>query len=65
MDDRDGSTAPPLTIAGVLADPAASFALKAVVRQWSERDRIDAANDAQVLCALFIARADQHLGGLS
>lgn len=65
MDDPYGSTAPPLTIAGVLADPAARFALKAVVRQWSKRDRVDAANDAQVLCALFIARADWRLGGLS
>lgn len=64
MDDPVALTGPPLTIAGVLADPSASFALKSVVRLWSRRDGVDAANDAQVLCALFTARADQRPGGL-
>lgn len=65
MDDSGGPICPKLTIAGVLSDPSASFALKSVVRQWSERDSVDAANDAEVLCALFTARADRRLGGLS
>lgn len=51
-----------LSIADVLADPAASFALKDVIRSWSNRDCIDAARDASVLCRLFELAADRHLG---
>jgi len=65
VDDHDGSTTPRLTIVGVPADHTAGFALKAAVRRLSGRGGVTAANDAQALCALFIAGADQRLGGLS
>lgn len=39
----------------VMRDPAASFALKAVLRSWGERDLVDAALDAQVLSEVFEA----------
>lgn len=42
----------------VLDDPTASFPLKTVLRGWMERDRIDAANDARLLCEVLEARAD-------
>ncbi|MCH4269638.1 MAG: hypothetical protein LKF80_14670 [Brevundimonas sp.] len=46
----------------VLADPAASFPLKSVLRLWLTRDFIDAARDAQVLAQLFEARATKMVG---
>lgn len=45
-------TAPWPTAEAVLADPSASYALKAVVRDWATRDVVDAANDAAVLQAV-------------
>lgn len=60
---RDVAAAP--TIAALLADPAASFAVKAVVRQWATRDCADAAIDARALCGVFEAAADRMLGGVS
>ena len=59
----DGKSAP--TVAGLLADPAASFAVKAVARGWAGRDRVDAALDARVLCEVFEAEADRMIGGAS
>ncbi|QFU32305.1 hypothetical protein [Brevundimonas sp. Bb-A] len=53
------------TVAGVLADPAASFALKAVLLAWSGRDVVDAANDAEVLSAILGAEADRFAGASS
>lgn len=40
------------TAEAILADPSASHALKAVVRDWATRDVVDAANDAAVLQAV-------------
>ncbi|MBU2031163.1 MAG: hypothetical protein KKG69_03755 [Alphaproteobacteria bacterium] len=40
------------TAEAVLADPSASFALKAVVRDWAALDPVDAANDAAILQAV-------------
>ena len=57
---------PPLpTVAGLLADPAASFAIKDVARRWAARDCVDAATDARVLCEMFEAAADRMFGGAS
>jgi hypothetical protein len=60
---RDAAAAP--TIEALLADPAASFAVKAVVRQWATRDCVDAAIDARALCTVFEAAADRMIGGPS
>lgn len=51
-----------LSIDRVLADPAASFALKAALRLWLRRDFIDAARDARVLAQLLEARAVEMEG---
>jgi len=53
-----------VTAAQVLADPAASFALKAVLMAWRRRDPIDAANDARLLRDLLEDEADQRLVGI-
>jgi len=47
----------------VLEDPAASFRLKAVVRDWARRDPVDAARDARILCRLFEGEVVRVLGG--
>ncbi|MBU1277493.1 MAG: hypothetical protein KJ720_19135 [Proteobacteria bacterium] len=60
---RDAAEAP--TVTALLADPAASFAVKAVIRQWARRDCVDAAIDARALCEVFEAAADRMLGGVS
>lgn len=60
---RDGSA--PSTIAALLADPTASFAVKAVARRWATRDCVDAAIDARALCTVFESAADRMLGGAS
>lgn len=52
-----------LTVAGLLADPSASYAVKAAARRWARRDCVDAANDARVLCEVFGAAADRGIGG--
>lgn len=51
-----------MTVEDVLADPAASQALKAVVSAWVWRDVVDAAHDAEALHRLFAARAARLLG---
>ena len=64
--DRERSAPPDQpTVADILADPAASFALKAVLVAWSGRDRVDAAKDARLLSDLFGAEADRFAGGPS
>ena len=45
----------------VLADPAVSFPLKSVLRQWLLRDCLDAAGDARVLVLLLEAGAVEAL----
>lgn len=62
---RRADAAPTPTVAELLADPAASFAVKAVARRWAARDCVDAAVDARALCDVFEARADQRIGGAS
>lgn len=50
------------TLDGLLADPATSFALKAVIEAWAERDRLDAEHDARLLHAAFARDVDRRLG---
>ncbi|CAN5167453.1 hypothetical protein BH10PSE1_BH10PSE1_18090 [soil metagenome] len=56
--------APPqhLSIERVLADPAASFTLKAVLREWRARDLVDAVLDARALNAVLEAELGRRLG---
>lgn len=54
----------PQDIAAVLDNPAASSALKAVLRAWLPRDCVDAACDT-ILCDVLEARTDRTLGRLS
>jgi len=50
------------SVASVMADPAASSALKTVLRTWRMRDAVDAANDAAVLARVLAAEARLSLG---
>lgn len=59
---RTLATAPPPAVAELLADPAASFAVKAVAKRWAGRDCVDAALNARRLCEVFEAAADRMLG---
>jgi len=52
-----------LSAADLLADPTASFALKAVLRAWTDRDRVDAAHDARMLWRVLDGEAERALGG--
>ncbi|WP_312066031.1 hypothetical protein [Brevundimonas sp.] len=52
----------PATLDGLLADPATSFALKAVIEAWAERDRLDAEHDARLLHAALAREVDYRLG---
>jgi hypothetical protein len=45
----------------VLADPAASFWLKTVLRSALCRDPVDAANDSEILARLLEERCDKIL----
>ncbi len=45
-----------------LDNPAASFALKAVVRAWRSRDPVDAAHDAEWLARVMAERAQTRTG---
>ncbi|MBI2262716.1 MAG: hypothetical protein HYU62_13755 [Caulobacterales bacterium] len=67
MADRPirGVAPPPPPVAGLLADPAASFAVKDVTRRGAARDCVDATIDARVLCAVFETAAGRMFGGLS
>ena len=46
----------------VLADPAASFWLQAVLRSALSRDPVDAANDSEILARLLNRRCRAVLG---
>ncbi|MDQ1155187.1 hypothetical protein [Brevundimonas sp. SORGH_AS_0993] len=48
-----------LTVADLLANPTVSFALKAVILAWEQRDPVDAARDAHLLADVFAHRADE------
>lgn len=50
-----------VTLDRLLADPAASFALKVVIDAWAERDLVNAANDAWLLFVTFARAADRRL----
>jgi hypothetical protein len=50
------------TLDGLLADPATSFALKAVIEAWAERDGLDAEHDARLLHAALARDVDHRLG---
>jgi len=47
----------------VLADPAASFWLKTVLRSALCRDPVDAAHDSEILARLLEERCDKILSG--
>lgn len=64
MDRPTGTGEGVASVAATLADPSASYALKAVLVAWSGRDPVDAANDARVLRDLLEAEASRVLGGL-
>jgi len=49
------------SIAEVLADPAASFWLKAALRSALCRDPVDAAHDSEILAHLLEQRCDEIL----
>jgi hypothetical protein len=53
----------PPGIAEVLADPAASFWLKAALRSALCRDPVDAAHDSEILAQLLGQRCDAILAG--
>lgn len=53
---------PDQTVLQILDDPAASEALKRVLRDWQGRDVVDAANDAAVLQALCQAAVLKRFG---
>jgi len=50
-----------LNIRAVLSNPAASLWLKDALRSALERDRVDAANDAEVLAELLEERCQEIL----
>jgi hypothetical protein len=53
------------TIPALLADPTIRSPLKAVLRSWSARDPVDAAEDAGLLALALERLADELCGGLS
>ena len=50
------------TVRQILEDPAASEALKQVLKDWQSRDVVDAANDAAVLQAICQAAVLTQFG---
>lgn len=62
MGRRRIDPAPDLSIEQVLADPAASFTLKTVLREWRSRDLVDAVLDARALHAVLEAELGRRLG---
>lgn len=62
-DDASAEDTPALrSIEDVLADPTTSYWLKAAIRSLTERDPVEALNDALVLAALLEARLRIALG---
>ena len=52
----------PATLDGLLADPSTSFALKAVIETWADRDCLDAEHDARLLHTALVRKVDHRLG---
>lgn len=50
------------TIASLLTDPGVRGPLKSVLRQWTSRDPIDAAEDAGLLALALERWADERCG---
>ena len=48
-------------IVQILSAKDTSFHLKLVLRQWLERDPVDAARDAEMLAKVLCTRADEML----
>lgn len=48
----------------LLSNPTLSYAVKAVMRAWSERDVVDAYHDAFLLQQVFLRRTDVALSNL-
>lgn len=46
-------------VASVLADASTSYRLRAALAELSEREPVDALQDAEILCALMRTRADE------
>ncbi len=59
----DGPTNDLPSIDEVLADPAASYWLKAALRSALCRDPVDAAHDSELLAQLLEERCDEILSG--
>ena len=49
------------SIRTLLADPGVRGPLKAVLRAWTDRDPLDAAEDAGLLVLALERRVDEHL----
>jgi len=49
------------SIRALLSDPGVRRPLKAVLRAWTDRDPMDAAEDAGLLALALERRADEHL----
>lgn len=65
MRSADALADPRPTIPALLADPTIRSPLKAVLRSWTARDPVDAAEDAGLLALALERLADEHCGGLS
>ncbi len=50
------------TLDRLLADPSTSFALKAVIEAWADRDCLDAQHDARLLHTALVRKVDHRLG---
>lgn len=57
LDAHDEDPRP--TIGELLADPSVRHSLKAVLREWTSRDPVDAAEDAGLLALALERRADE------
>jgi len=49
------------SIRALLADPGVRVPLKTVLRAWTDRDPLDAAEDAGLLALALERRVDEHL----
>ncbi|MEN5364401.1 hypothetical protein [Brevundimonas intermedia] len=65
MDDPRATVTAPPSFGAILGDPCASFALKAVLSAWSQRDWLDAAEDARMLARVFEAESDRLIRRLT
>ncbi len=58
---REHPQDPRPSIRALLADPGVRGPLKAVLRAWTDRDPLDAAEDAALLALALERRVDEHL----